>query len=144
MARTVRDATLEPRAARGRLKPRSEPYWRGVDRTERSQHELSELFQALPKADQRRHGEALVARSIEVMPKRQTRWFSILAAEPPPQLEIHRRARKGKWVVGFGAHELDRAIDWIVEAYRHGYAVFYLRSIGGCGAGPGHPCEAAR
>jgi hypothetical protein len=108
-----------------------------------SQSELAERFQALPEADQRRHGEALIARSIEVLPKRQVRWFSILAHEQPP-LEIHRRARKGKWVVGFGAHELDRARDWIVEAYKLGFPVFYLRSIGGYGAGPGHPCEAAR
>ncbi len=31
MARTVRDANLETRAARLRLKPRAEPYWRSID-----------------------------------------------------------------------------------------------------------------
>jgi hypothetical protein len=108
-----------------------------------SQHELGELFRALPEADQRRHGEALVSRSIEVMPKRQTRWFSILADEQPP-LEVHRNPRKRKWIVGFQAHELDRAVDWIVEAYRLGYSVAYLYTVGGYGAGLGHPCEVAR
>jgi hypothetical protein len=85
----------------------------------------------------------MVARHIEVMPKRQVRWFSIITAERPP-IEVHRNPRRGKWVTGFGAHELDRAVDWVVEAYRHGYSVFYLRSIGGYGGGPGHPCEVAR
>src|SRR5262249_26892202 len=32
MARTVRDANLETRAARARLKVRQEPYWRAIDR----------------------------------------------------------------------------------------------------------------
>jgi integrase len=32
MARTVRDTNLETRAARSRLKVRSEPYWRSIDR----------------------------------------------------------------------------------------------------------------
>src|SRR4030095_11622403 len=32
MARTVRDTNLETRAARARLKLRSEPYWRAIDR----------------------------------------------------------------------------------------------------------------
>jgi hypothetical protein len=109
-----------------------------------SQHELAERFRALPEAEQKLHGRALIDRSIEVMPKRQTRWFSILATEPPPGLEIHRRAKKGKWVVGFGSHELNRAVDWIVEAYKLGFPVFYLRSVGGYGAGLGHPCEAER
>lgn len=31
MARTVRDASLESRAARSRLKPRHEPYWRAIE-----------------------------------------------------------------------------------------------------------------
>jgi hypothetical protein len=108
------------------------------------QHELGDLFQALPEAEQRRHGKALVARSVEVLPKRQVRWFSILADEPPPQLEIHRRARKGKYIVGFASHELDRAVTWIVEAYKLGYSVAYLYAVGGYGGGPGHPCEVAR
>lgn len=32
MARTVRDTNLETRGARARLKPRTEPYWRSIDR----------------------------------------------------------------------------------------------------------------
>ena len=31
MARTVRDAALETRAARSRLKPRGKPYWRALE-----------------------------------------------------------------------------------------------------------------
>ena len=31
MARTVRDASLESRAARGRLKARGKPYWRALE-----------------------------------------------------------------------------------------------------------------
>jgi hypothetical protein len=32
MARTVRDANLESRAARGRLKAKRKPHWRAIDR----------------------------------------------------------------------------------------------------------------
>lgn len=97
---------------------------------------LGEAFRALPDDEQRRHAEAMLNRSVEVIPRQKRRWFAVLDDKAP--LEFHRKGR-GKLVAGF--QDPERALDWIVAAYRLGLAVFYQRCADGYGGGPGHPCD---